>query len=647
MARVKTLEPGEGLVGLRVSTNSPNVCDVILWPPQSQLPQLAGVPQTAPVTAILTEPSSGKGLATNQVRLWDAEGNDSWPEMQFQLSGSTNWTNLTIVSIDGLAYRAVSAMPTGAMHQVVWNAAAVLGTGVTNNLNLRARARDVTLTGNWSPAVPYHIEISIGNPMAADDAANTLEDTFVDINVLLNDTVQPPGQTNIASVGSPAHGTAVTNVNKTIRYLPATNYFGTDSFVYTLTDGAGGISMATVRVTIIPVNDPPEAPPYSFSTLEDTGFTLQWNTARDAEGDLVNLTNAGPASANGGTVVKVGDTLTYTPPLNFSGTDTFSYTVVDNGTTAGTNDFKTATGTVTVTVSAVNDAPVITVPGAQTLNEDTALVLTNVSVVDVDAGNGPLLVSLLATNGTLTLSTTNGLTFSTGANGMPSMTFTSTLASLNIALSNLTYQPLPNSNGLDQISLSVNDQGNTGSGGALADAKTILVSITSVNDIPFITLTQPTNGAVFIAPATITLTATAGDVDGQVVKVEFLAGTNLLGGALTNPPYQYIWSNVPAGVYSLLARATDNLGSNNYSATVVITNKQPGFVKLESPQGGGGSFSLLIVGEAGQKYDVQTSSNLTDWTTVATVTNTTGTVPYIESMPTNATQRYYRAKLTQ
>jgi chitinase len=103
---------------------------------------------------------------------------------------------------------------------------------------------------------------------------------------------------------------------------------------------------------------------------------------------------------------------------------------------------------------------------------------------------------------------------------------------------------------------------------------------------------------VFIAPATITLSASASDVDGQVVKVEFFYGTNTL--ALTNGPYQFTWSNVPAGVYNLFAAATDNLGSTNVSSLVTITNKTPGFVKLESPQGGGGSFSMLITGEAGQ-----------------------------------------------
>jgi hypothetical protein len=299
-----------------------------------------------------------------------------------------------------------------------------------------------------------------------------------------------------------------------------------------------------------------------------------------------------------------------------------------------------------VIVTAVNDAPVITVPGPQVLSEDNTLLLTNVSVADVDAGSGQLLAALSATNGALFLSSTNGLTFSAGSNGTPSMTFTATLGALNTALTNLTYRPLTNFNGGDRITLSVNDQGNTGAGGALSDTKFIVITVNAVNDIPVVVLSAPTNGTVFIAPATITLAASASDVDGQVVMVEFFSGTNKLAG-LTNTPYQFTWSNVPAGIYSLFASATDNLGATNTSSIVTVTNKPPGFVKLESPQDGGGSFSMLITGEAGQVYSVQASSNLTGWTTVGTVTNVTGSVLYTEPVPTNESQRYYRAKVAR
>jgi hypothetical protein len=97
--------------------------------------------------------NAGQGLATNQIRVWDAEGNSVYLEIQLQKPGATDWLNVSLVSIDGLAAGLVSAYPTGLTHQVVWNAAKDLGAPFTNSILLRARARDITLTGNWSDPV--------------------------------------------------------------------------------------------------------------------------------------------------------------------------------------------------------------------------------------------------------------------------------------------------------------------------------------------------------------------------------------------------------------------------------------------------------------------------------------------------------------
>lgn len=85
-----------------------------------------------------------------------------------------------------------------------------------------------------------------------------------------------------------------------------------------------------------------------------------------------------------------------------------------------------------VVLSAANDAPVNSVPGAQASAEDTNLVfstgnLNAISVSDVDAGASPVQVSLSATNGTLSLAGTTGLTFSVGDGAAASMTFTAPL----------------------------------------------------------------------------------------------------------------------------------------------------------------------------------------------------------------------------
>jgi YD repeat-containing protein len=107
------------------------------------------------------------------------------------------------------------------------------------------------------------------------------------------------------------------------------------------------------------------------------------------------------------------------------------------------------------------------------------------------------------------------------------------------------------------------------------------VAIT-VNALPSVSLTAPTNGQVFQAPANITLTATASDSDGTITKVQFFQGTTLLNED-TSPPYSFNWNSVAAGNYSLTAIAFDNLGGTKTSAAVAITvNAQP-TVSITSP----------------------------------------------------------------
>src|SRR5262249_3642845 len=152
--------------------------------------------------------------------------------------------------------------------------------------------------------------------------------------------------------------------------------------------------------------------------------------------------------ANGsGTVTVVGtlaslnaalDGLQYLPSLDYNGTDTLTIAADDLGNT-GVGGPLTDTRTVGLTITAVNDAPVLTAPGPPTTAEDTALVFATasgnaLSLADVDAGAGTERLTLTVTNGTLTLGSTAGLGFSAGGNGTASMTVTGTLANLNAAL---------------------------------------------------------------------------------------------------------------------------------------------------------------------------------------------------------------------
>ena len=116
-------------------------------------------------------------------------------------------------------------------------------------------------------------------------------------------------------------------------------------------------------------------------------------------------------------------------------------------------------------MAAVNDAPVLTVPGAQTVNEDTLLSITGISVADVDAATGAVKITMSVAQGRLTLAQTTGLTFTVGdGTSDAAMTFTGTVANVNLALARVDYLGNANFSGADTLSISVDDQGEYGLG---------------------------------------------------------------------------------------------------------------------------------------------------------------------------------------
>jgi RHS repeat-associated protein len=107
----------------------------------------------------------------------------------------------------------------------------------------------------------------------------------------------------------------------------------------------------------------------------------------------------------------------------------------------------------------------------------------------------------------------------------------------------------------------------------------------NVNAPPTVSITSPASGALFNAPASITLTANAADSDGTVAKVDFYDGATLLGTS-TAAPYGVTATNVAAGSHSLTARATDNLGAVTSSTAVSVTVDAPPVVSLTAPANG-------------------------------------------------------------
>ena len=104
---------------------------------------------------------------------------------------------------------------------------------------------------------------------------------------------------------------------------------------------------------------------------------------------------------------------------------------------------------------------------------------------DADAGNNPVEVTLAAASGVVTLAGTTGLSFTNGSGaGDATMTFTGSLTAINSALDGATYTPAANYNGAGSITITTNDHGSTGTGGAMSDTDTVGITVTAVNDAP-------------------------------------------------------------------------------------------------------------------------------------------------------------------
>ena len=250
-------------------------------------------------------------------------------------------------------------------------------------------------------------------------------------------------------------------------------------------------------------------------TLTVTGGTL----ALGSTAGLASFTNNAASITLTGTVANVNaamNGLTYTGNLNFAGADSLVVSTNDNGNT-GAGGPKIDTDSITINVAPVNDAPVNGVPGTQTVNEDTNLVFTGanaISISDVDANGGNETVTLSVASGALTLSGVAGLSFTVGdGTADATMTFSGTVAAINTALNGLIYRGNLNFNGSDTLSITTNDGGNTGSGGALQDVDSVTINVTAVNDAPVVTAGHTLNYTENQAATAIDPAITVSDVD--------------------------------------------------------------------------------------------------------------------------------------
>jgi len=291
-----------------------------------------------------------------------------------------------------------------------------------------------------------------------------------------------------------------------LTYTLAPNANGTATVTVNLRDNGGtangGVDTSPTSIftiTVNPVNDVPSFTRGANQTInEDAGAqtVTGWATAITAGpadeaaqtlNFLVNTDNPSLFSA-APTIDPATGTLTYTAAPNANGTAIVTVQLRDNGGTDLGGVDRSALQTFTINVTAVNDAPIFTLPNPPTVSEDTTLAIAGISLADVDSGSSPLVVALSVVSGTLQLGNTAGLTITAGSNNSSSVAFSGNLNDINAALSGLSYRGNLNFNGADTLTLTANDQGATGAGAIGIDSRVLGITVTAVNDAPVITI---------------------------------------------------------------------------------------------------------------------------------------------------------------
>jgi hypothetical protein len=202
-------------------------------------------------------------------------------------------------------------------------------------------------------------------PVAVNDSATTNEDTAVVVSVLANDSDVDGDTLTITSAALTSGSGTSRSAARHVLFTPATNFNGAASFSYTISDGNGGTATANGTITVVAVNDPPVAADDSAITNEDTAVTVPVLTNdTDLDGDTLTITSAALTSGQG-TVAHSGNGSDLHPGGELQWHATITYTISDGN--GGTDS-----AVLTVTITAVNDAPVAANDSATT-NEDTAV----------------------------------------------------------------------------------------------------------------------------------------------------------------------------------------------------------------------------------------------------------------------------------
>ena len=338
-----------------------------------------------------------------------------------------------------------------------------------------ARQVPAVLSSNGSQAINFGLWLADDmRPSAVDDSYTTDEDAPLVVpapGVLENDSDPQNDPLTVTSYLAPLSGTLTLQANGGFTYTPVLDWSGSITFPYTINDG-GLTATAQVTITVISVNDPPAAQDAITQTDEDSS-TSGTIVANDVDDTVLTYTlDAAPAYGNA-TVNGITGAWVYTPtnrPVTYL--DPFAIIVADSH---GLTD----TATISVTVTADNDAPFLA-DDSGTTDEDTPFTTGNVLSNDFDPEGMLLTVGALDISNTIGLVTDNGNgTFGYDPNGQ--------------------FEPLmAGEQAVDTFSYTASD-------GVMTATASVVITITGVTDDPTATPT-PTDTPTFTPTPTVPTT---------------------------------------------------------------------------------------------------------------------------------------------
>ncbi|MBW6512780.1 MAG: VCBS domain-containing protein, partial [Desulfuromonadaceae bacterium] len=411
----------------------------------------------------------------------------------------------------------------------------------------------VTITGQNDAPTSSAVTLT---PIAEDSGVRIITQTE-----LLASATDIDGDTLTAStlINNSGSGTLSDNGDGTWNYTPAADDDTNVSFSYDISDGTSTIN-TTATLDITPINDAPTTSPVTLAAIaEDSGVrvitaTQLLSNAGDVEVDTLTVSNLGISSGSG-TLVDNGDgTWSYTPAADDDTSVSFSYTITDNGTTNGVLDPRTTSGTATMDITPVNDAPVA-VDSSATTGENTVLTSNVPAAIDVDGTIASYQLVDTVAEGTLSFAPDGSYSFDPGS-------AFDDLAVGESRLVSLTYTA-------------------TDDGGATSAVQTVTIAVTGTNDAPTssaVTLTPIAEDSGMRVITQAELLANATDIDGDTLTV-----SNLTAGSGTlSDNGDGTWNYTPAAdddssvSFSYdISDGTTTINNNNATLDITPVNDVP------------------------------------------------------------------------